>query len=316
MSFTDIQRSAPAPSSVNTHQQQHAWPTAPLINSQARHQAFTDPDTAMAWASDDDPTQPAADQAVPVLAVPHSDNALHSSHYLAGPRQPLQSLSNQLCYSLNSGNKFESAHMPAGSASMQAACHQYSLHAAPSSLPHQQAPAAQQTQPTACFLITKDNALQTSQPTATTQSSQLWSATTEGKDNATALDYHQAASPSPAPVHLHAAATSYQITQNPSNAAAPAAALAGALPETAATPTTIKAPLNGLAASSQACCVEQQHLNGSSSSPAMPAGVTAGVCAWKREKNALEACLVCIALLVMMLCYRQPVGACLMTCIA
>ena len=368
MPVTNIQRPAQAPGcislsqvsiSVNT-QQQCAWPSAPLHNSQAGHCAFTEHDTSMEWASHDDRTQPAADQAESVSAVPRTDNALHLSHYLAGRAQPVGTPHTPRHYSVNSGDISVST----ASASMQPVYDQYNLYAAPSWLYHQQDSVAQQTQSLLPPLITKDgahadtvrklsphkalsagynrgnmpmcsashecrtealqeptnistsdhlvdahgtytqhDALQTPQPTLATQSRQLWSVNNEGKDNATVPDIHQATFPSSAPVPLHAAATSTahqytsrEITRDPSPAAAPAAAMEGASADTIATPTTIKASLIGLATSSQACCGAQQHLKGSSGSPAKPAEVTAGVHAWKRKKNVLEACLVYFAL--------------------
>ena len=328
----------------------------------------------MAWASDVDLTQPAADNMdEPVPAVPLNDNALHSSHYLAQLRQPVQTPCNQLCYSGNSGDMSESAHMPAASASLQGVYQQHSLYAAPSSLLHHQDPAAEQTQPIARFLppqIIKDsvhadpvrnfshNGVQSAgynqgdmpvcystcqerlteglqepmnsstfqmtrahkphtqhdtlpmpQPATTTQSSQLCSAITQGKENAAVPIFHQAAVPSPGPLNLKAAATStawqrslHGVVNNCSPAPAPAAASAGAAAETAATPTTIKAPLYGLATSSQACCDGQQHPNGSIRSPTKPAEVTAGGCVWQRKKNVLEVCVVYIAGLLVVPC--------------
>ena len=372
MPVTDIQCLAQAPcctylpqasTSANTHQQQCAWPDATLHNSHARHQALTEHDTTMVWASDVDLTQPAADNMdEPVPAVPLNDNALHSSHYLAQLRQPVQTPCNQLCYSGNSGDMSESAHMPAASASLQGVYQQHNLYAAPSSLLHHQDPAAQQTQPIASFLppqIIKDSAhadpvhnfsqhsvqsaghmpvcystsqerlaeglqepmnsstsqmirahkthtqpdtLPMPQPATATQSSGLCSAITQGKEHAAVPIFHQAAFPSPGPLNVEAAATStawqrslHGAVNNHSPAPAPAAASAGASAETAATPTTIKAPLYGLATSSQACCDGQQHPNGSSRSPTKPAEVTAGGCVWKRKKNVLEVCVVYIA---------------------
>ena len=388
MHVTDIHRPAPptccisasqASTSINTDQQQYAWPNVPLCNSQARHQAFTEHDTSIAWVLDDDFARPAADSAKPVCAVPHTDNALHSSHYLAQSRQLVQTPCNQLCYLGNSGDRSESKRMPAASASLQAVHHQHSPYAAPSLLLHHQNPAAHQIQPLACFLpplITKNSAhadnihtfshndrqapgykqgdmltcsdtsqecltktlqqpvntftsqltkahenytqhdaLQTPQPATTIHSSQPWSAITEGKDNAAVPVFHQAAVPSSGSLNLQAAAM-FTAWQNSSHgitdrlpATATAAASAGASAETAATPTTIKAPLQGLATSSQACCDGQQHLNGSSRSPAKPAEVTAGVPVWKQKKNVV--CLVNIAGLLMYPCC-SPTCNCLL----
>ena len=133
-----------------------------------------------------------------------------------------------------------------------------------------------------------------SQSTTATQACQLWPAASEGEDNATELGLHTAAVLPTGNLHLHAAARctalqyrSCKMMKDPAPAAAPACASA----ETAATPTTIKAPLHSLATSSQVSGDGQQHISGMSNPPVNPAEITTGLHVWKRKKNGQDACL-------------------------
>lgn len=148
---------------------------------------------------------------------------------------------------------------------------------------------------------TQHDTLQTPQPTTSTQSHQLWPCLTEVTPSSPVPLFPQAAVLSSGPLPLHSATTStalqhklYEVVKDDSPAPAPAATSAGASAETAATPTTIKAPLHSLGGSSQAGF--GGHLGGCSRSPA---GVTAH--AWKRKKNGQEAAssLVCFAHVVL-----------------